>query len=83
LSLEDEFAEMDLEQMKRLLNDPKYLDSAEAEIEKMMVNAKIALSDLGFDIDAERLLHIEEEKKEEVDETELERLLEGGLSFCR
>ena len=83
LSLQDKFAEMDPEQMKRLLNDPKYLDSSEAEIEKMMVNAKISLTELGFDIDKERLVQIEEEKKEEAEETELYRLLEGGLSFCR
>ena len=73
----------DLEKIRKLLNDPKYMDSAEGEIEKMLGNAKVALSQLGYDLDKERLEHIEEEKKEVmVDETELERLLAGGLAFC-
>lgn len=44
LMLRDIFSDMDPELMRRLLNDPKYLDSAEAEIEKMMLNSKIALT---------------------------------------
>ena len=36
--------EFDLEQFKKLLNDPKYMDSAETEIEKMLTNAKVSLS---------------------------------------
>ena len=44
LILQEIFPDMDPELMRRLLNDPKYLDSAEAEIEKMMVNSKIALT---------------------------------------
>ena len=44
LILQEIFTDMDPELMRRLLNDPKYLDSAEAEIEKMMVNSKIALT---------------------------------------
>ena len=66
--------------------DPKYLDSAEAEIEKMLLNAKVDLTQLGFDLDKEQMdknaanPHLEEV---EVDETELDRLLAGGLPFCR
>ena len=66
--------------------DPKYLDSAEAEIEKMLLNAKVDLTQLGFDLDKEQMdkdaanPHPEEV---EVDETELDRLLAGGLPFCR
>ena len=54
------------------------------EIEKMLVNAKVALTQLGYDLDSERFKHIDEERKELVDETsEWDRLLAGGLSFCR
>ena len=35
---------LNLEEMVKHLNDPKYLESAELEIEKAMVNAKIELS---------------------------------------
>ena len=75
--------EVEFENIKRLMNDPKYMDTAEEEIRKILVNAKVALTQLGYDIDKERLQHIEEEKKEVVEETELDRLLAGGLSFCR
>ena len=66
------------------MNDPKYMETAEMEIEKMLVNAKVALTQLGYDLDSERFKHIDEERKELVDETsEWDRLLAGGLSFCR
>ena len=69
--------------LKRMMNDPRYLDSAEAEIEKMLMNAKIALTDLGLDLDKQRMENPVEEEKFEEDDTELERLLAGGLPFCR
>ena len=78
--------EFKAEDMIKLLNDPKYLESAEKEIDQAMENAKIELSQLGFDIDVERMDRMAnegEELKEEVDESELERLLAGGLPFCR
>ena len=74
---------INMEDMKRLLNDPRYLDTAEEEIETMLENAKVALTELGLNLDRERIAHIEEEKKEEVEETEVQRLLDGGLPFCR
>ena len=78
--------EIKMEDMVRLLNDPKYLETAEKEIDQAMQNAKIELSQLGFDLDAERMdrmATVGEEVKEEVDESELDRLLAGGLPFCR
>ncbi len=56
----------------------------------MMSNAKISLSELGFELDKPQMDAMiagqndpEEAKEVEVDETELERLLAGGLPFCR
>ena len=69
--------------LKRMMNDPRYLDSAEAEIEKMLLNAKVALTDLGLDLDKQRMENPIEEEKVEEDSTELDRLLAGGLPFCR
>ena len=40
-----------MENMKRIVNDPQYYDTAEEEIEQMLKNAKIELTQLGFDID--------------------------------
>ena len=79
--------EVKMEDMVRLLNDPKYYDTALEEIEKSMQNAKIELTQLGFDIDVELIARradtdAYEEVKEEEAETELERLLAGGLPFC-
>ena len=53
-----------------------------------MRNAKISLTQLGFDLDKERMDRIAATGGEEVeefkeDDTELERLLAGGLPFCR
>ena len=53
------------------MNDPKYLDTAEEEIELMLENAKVSLTQLGFDLDKDRLANIENEPATEVDETEL------------
>ena len=78
--------EIKMEDMVKLLNDPKYLETAEKEIDKAMENAKIELSQLGFDLDVERMdrmATVGEEVQEEVDESELDRLLAGGLAFCR
>ena len=36
-----------------------------------------------MDVDKERMTRLDEEEKEEIDDTELERLLAGGLPFCR
>ena len=77
LSLQDGdggLVDLKKEDFQKLLNDPRYLDSAEQEIEQMLTNAKVALTQLGYDIDKERLAHIEEEKKEEAESTEMERL---------
>ena len=41
--------------MRRLDNGPHYLESAEEEIDTTMKNAKIDLTQLGFDIDKEKL----------------------------
>lgn len=41
---EDLPLDFDLEQIKKLLNDPKYMDTAELEIEKMLKNAKVSLT---------------------------------------
>ena len=78
--------EVKMEDMVKLLNDPKFLETAELEIETAMKNAKIELSQLGFDLDKERMdrmAEVGEEVNDEVDESELERLLAGGLPFCR
>mmetsp|Transcript_29171 Transcript_29171/g.36202 ORF Transcript_29171/g.36202 Transcript_29171/m.36202 type:complete len:282 (-) Transcript_29171:760-1605(-) len=72
-----------MENIQRIMNDSRYYDTAEAEIEKMLKNAKVSLCQLGFDLDKERLANIDKEEETEVDETELDRLLEGGLAFCR
>ena len=40
-----------LAKMQRIMNEPKYLDTAEEEIEKMLTDAKISLSELGFELD--------------------------------
>lgn len=48
----------------------------------MLKNAKVSLTQLGFDLDKERMANIHNEGETEVDETELERLLAGGLPFC-
>ena len=53
------------------MNDPKYSDTAEEEIELMLENAKVSLTQLGFDLDKDRLANIENEPATEVDETEL------------
>ena len=71
------------DEMLRNINNPKYLETAEKEIDKMFVNAKVALTQLGFDLDKERLDNIDSELPEEIDETELERLLAGGLPYCK
>ena len=78
--------EFKVEDMVKILNDPMYMDTAEIELETAMKNAKIELSQLGFDLDKQKMDHIAEHGEEvsaEVDETELERLLAGGLPFCR
>ena len=75
---------LNLEEMVKHMNDPRYLESVQLEIDQAMTNAKIDLSQLGFDLDKERLdrmangEELEEAKEEEIDETELERLLAGG-----
>ena len=48
----------------------------------MLKNSKVSLTQLGFDLDKERMANIHNEGETEVDETELERLLAGGLPFC-
>ena len=88
LGLENDLDASLMAQIKKLENEPKYLDSVEEEVEKMMKNAKIELSELGFDLDKPKMDAIiagneEEEKEVEVDDTELQRLLDGGLPFCR
>ena len=60
-----------LQNIQRIMNDPKYLDTAEEEIEVMLENAKVSITQLGFDLDQERLANIENEPAAEVDETEL------------
>ena len=40
-----------LAKMQRIMNEPKYLDTAEEEIEKMLTDAKISLTELGFELD--------------------------------
>lgn len=65
-SLAKQFEEMRLEgadaelmdDLRRIMNNPKYLDSAEDEIEKMLKDAKVSLTQLGYDIDKERLANI-------------------------
>ena len=62
-----------MDDMVRMCNDPKYLASAEAEIELALKQAKIDLSQLGFDLDQEFLQSREdgtaiEEAKEEGDD---------------
>ena len=50
-----------------------------------MKQAKIELSQLGFDLDKEkmdRMAEIGEQFNDEEDETELDRLIAGGLPFC-
>ena len=37
------------------MNDPKFLDTAEGEIEMMFQNAKVSLTQLGFDLDKDRM----------------------------
>ena len=43
--------EFKAEDMVKILNDPKYMETAEIELETAMKNAKIELSQLGFDLD--------------------------------
>ena len=50
-----------LAQMQRIMNEPKYLDTAEEEIEKMLTDAKISLSELGFELDRQRMAKIDQE----------------------
>ena len=50
-----------LAQMQRIMNEPKYLDTAEEEIEKMLTDAKISLSELGFELDRQRMANIDQE----------------------
>ena len=84
INLEGDLPEINLEDFKKVFVDSKYLDSAEEEIEQALINAKVSLCQLGFDLDKERLARDEEEKDyEKVDNTEMERLLAGGLPFCR
>ena len=59
-SMEEQFENMILNsgiddemiaKMQRIMNEPKYLDTAEEEIEKMLTDAKISLTELGFELD--------------------------------
>ena len=63
--LQEQMQGMELEGMPafdeilRNMNNSKYLETAEKEIDKMFVNAKVALTQLGFDLDEERLAGID------------------------
>jgi len=57
MRLEGADAEL-MDDLRRIMNNPKYLDSAEDEIEKMLKDAKVSLTQLGYDIDKERLANI-------------------------
>ena len=59
----------------------------------MLLNAKHELTELGFNLSKDKMLQVMlaasngedillEDDEEEIDETELERLLAGGLPFC-
>ena len=43
--------------MKKLTVEPRYHDLAEDEIDQMLRNAKVSLTQLGYDLDKERMLH--------------------------